>query len=218
MHRNGTRLRTAIGVTVAAALAAGLVSAGAAGAAPAHPDAAPDRHRATHDRQPASVDGSARVFYAYSPNDTIRFAFDATAKPFSRPMPGLPGGLPTDATGTVRISHHVAAHNVTVTAEGRVDCLVTGGRTATFTAVITRADPQVSDWVGTRRGFSVTDGRGRVPDRMGFSWDIVNVDTDDAGNPIQPSAGTCLAPAPFAPVLDGGFRVHATPLPPVPTS
>ncbi|BCJ27860.1 hypothetical protein [Actinocatenispora sera] len=214
MHRNGTRPRTAIGVTIAAVLAAGLVSAGAA-AAPAHPD----RHHASPgDLRPASVAGAAGVFYAYSPDDTIRFRFDATAKPFSRPLPGLPSGLPTDATGTVRISHHVAAQNVTVTAEGRVDCLVTGGRTATLTAVITRADPQVADWVGTRRGFSVTDGRGPAPDRMGFSWDIVNFDTDGAGNPTQPSAGTCLAPAPFAPVLDGGFRVHATPLPPKPTS
>jgi hypothetical protein len=38
--------------------------------------------------------------------------------------------------------------------EAEVDCLVTGDRTATFTAVVTRADPQVADRIGQRLGIT----------------------------------------------------------------
>jgi hypothetical protein len=51
-------------------------------------------------------------------------------------------GLPTDARGTVDISPWLAADNTTVTMEAEVDCLVTGDRTATFTAVVTGPTPR----------------------------------------------------------------------------
>ncbi|MFI6845075.1 hypothetical protein OG535_06400 [Kitasatospora sp. NBC_00085] len=192
-------------------------SASAAGTAPAPKPSGAAAKAAKAAK--AAVSGSVRIAYAYSPDDDIRFTFDVEAAPFTRPLPGLPQGLPTDARGTVRISHHVAALNHTVTSEAAVDCLVTGDRTASFTAVITRADPEVADTVGQRRGFSVLDGTSpRHPDRVGFSWGVANLDTDPAGGPAEGKAGTCMAPAPFAPVISGGLTVRPAELAPLPAT
>ncbi|MGW0645069.1 MULTISPECIES: hypothetical protein [Streptomyces] len=161
----------------------------------------------------ASVHGSARIHYAFSPDDDIRFTIDAEAAPYSRPLPGLPQGLPTDARGTVSFRHAVAATGQIATAKARVDCLVTGGGTATLTAVVTRSDVGP---VGERLGFSVTEGHRGEPDRLGFSWGVANVDpekTDEKGNVTAPRVGTCMAPAPFAPAVRGGFTVRHAELP-----
>ncbi|MFB7666002.1 hypothetical protein ACFC1R_18950 [Kitasatospora sp. NPDC056138] len=206
----------------AAAAAAGLALAVVGGVTSASAAQSPEANGAGRPAQPASVSGSARIFYTYAQDDEIRFTFDAVSAPYTRPVPGNPelaNGMPTDARGTVRYSHHSAAQNVTYTAEGTVDCLVTGGRTATLTAVITKSD--IGN-VGQRVGFSVYDGgRKDVPghseDRLGFSWGVANLDIDAAGVPVQPVVGTCMAPAPFAPVLQGGFTVHHADLPPRPT-
>ncbi|MFP3992422.1 hypothetical protein U9R90_34135 [Streptomyces sp. E11-3] len=203
-----TRIRSAAAVGAAAVL----VALAGAGPAPAHDTA---KKKAGGDGV-ARVHGSGRIAYVYSPDDDIRFTLDARAVPFSQPLPGLPGGLPTDARGTVKFSHHVAETGVTVAAEARVDCLVTGGRTATLTAVITKSD--VSE-VGKRLGISVYEGRGGEPDRLGFSWGVANTEpesTDDNGQVVQPNVGTCMAPAPFAPVTKGGFDVRHAELPPLP--
>ncbi|BAJ26569.1 MULTISPECIES: hypothetical protein [Kitasatospora] len=170
---------------------------------------------------PASVTGTARIFFAYSPDDDIRFGIDAHSAPWTRPLPGSPfGGMPTDATGTIRISHHVKALDITVTAEGQVDCLVTGGPSASLTAVITRADPEVAGWVGKRIGLSVLDGHGHEPDRLGFSWAVAN-EQHGSSDPAKGDVGTCMALAPFTTVREGGFRVRPAdlaPLPPRPTA
>ncbi|MFJ3926680.1 hypothetical protein [Streptomyces sp. NPDC090022] len=102
------------------------------------------------------------------------------------------------------------------TSEAEVDCMVTGGRTATVTAVVTKST--VGD-VGKRIGISVQDGRHGEPDRLGFSWGIVNIDPphqDEHGEVVQPTVGTCMAPAPFTTVVRGGFTVTPAPLPPLP--
>ncbi|WP_441247202.1 hypothetical protein [Kitasatospora sp. McL0602] len=196
----------------AAALTGVDTAASASTPAPAAaPAAAPTPASAA--QKVASVVGSARIFYAYSPNDDIHFTVDAHAVPFSQPLPQMPS-LPTDARGTIKISHWVAAKNETATAEGTVDCLVTGDKTATLTAVITSASPQVQDWIGKRVGISVLDSHGQ--DRLGFSWDIVNFDQDSHGQPVEAKVGTCMAPAPFAPVREGGFTVRPADLAPVP--
>ncbi|RPF44114.1 hypothetical protein EDD96_0632 [Streptomyces sp. Ag109_G2-6] len=161
---------------------------------------------------PAKVSGQGRIFYTYAPDDDIRFTVDATAAPFSRPVDTLPKGMPTDARGTVTISHWVAETNETRTAEAAVDCLVTGGDTATLTAVITKSvDPEE---IGTRYGFSVKSG-GPGRGRFSFSWGVGNLDVVD-GKPVMPRVGTCMAPAPFAPVTEGGFKVTHADLPALP--
>jgi hypothetical protein len=173
----------------------------------------------------AGVTGSAEFALPYSPDDDVRsFSFDAHGAPYTVPRPGLPPelpGLPTDARGTVKISHYVAEQKITVRAEGDVECLVTGPRSATLTAIVTKADPLVKDMIGTRVGFSVYDGgedrAGRSHDRVGFSWDLVNLDQNDKGELQTAKVGTCMAPAPFAPVTKGGYTVKHADLLPVPT-
>ncbi|MFD4028585.1 hypothetical protein ACFWRV_34480 [Streptomyces sp. NPDC058576] len=198
---------TALGIAALTALTA----TAATGAAPS--DDAP----ATKPATTASVHGSARIHYVFSPDDDIRFTIDAEAAPYSRPLPGLPQGLPTDARGTVTFRHVVAATGQIATAKARVDCLVTGGGTATLTAVVTRSDVGPA---GERLGFSVSEGRAGEPDRLGFSWGVANVDpekTDEQGNVTAPKVGTCMAPAPFAPATRGGFTVRHAELSPQPT-
>ncbi|QIK08237.1 hypothetical protein G7Z12_21590 [Streptomyces sp. ID38640] len=160
----------------------------------------------------ARVSGQARVFYAYSPHDDIRFSVDAKAAPFSRPVGGLPQGMPTDARGTVTIYHWSPEKKQGRHAEASVDCLATGGDTATLSAVVTKSeDPEE---IGDRLGFSVKDG-GPGRGRFGFSWAVSNVDVVD-GKAVFPHVGTCMAPAPFASVTKGGFKVTHAELPPLP--
>ncbi|MFI5643320.1 hypothetical protein [Kitasatospora sp. NPDC051705] len=157
------------------------------------------------------------------PDDEIWFTVDARAEPYTHLFPGtrLEKGLPTDARGAVHFSHHSAETGRTYTADAEVDCLATGGPVATLTAVVTRSD---TGEVGHRIGLSIYQGRdggrvdgsgggaGRDGARLGFSWGVGNVDVGADGKPYQPVVGTCMAPAPFAPVLRGGFTVHHTEL------
>lgn len=168
--------------------------------------------------KPAAVHGGGAVFYAYSANDDIRFTVDAVAVPWSKPFPGPQGknGMPNDARGKVTVYHHSPEHGVTGTSEAEVDCLITGGRTATVTAVVTKSN---TGTVGRRIGISVQDGERGAPDRVGFSWGVANIDPpnqDPEGNVAQPTVGTCMAPAPFTEVIKGGFKVTPAPLPPLP--
>ncbi|MFJ2102938.1 hypothetical protein ACIOHR_37955 [Streptomyces anulatus] len=193
----------AIGATAAVAALAGLVAAGAAPAAPA----------ASVEKQPAktaSVHGEARISYIESIDDDIRFTIHAEQTPFTRPVPPkAPEGLSTDARGSLKFSH-TPRGGATGWAEAQVDCLVTSGRTATLTAVVTKSNVEE---IGARLGISVQQGGKGEPDRLGFSWGVVNVDpehVDENGLPVRPQAGTCMAPAPFTTVIKGGFKVvHA---------
>ncbi|MEU0299465.1 hypothetical protein ABZ252_08350 [Streptomyces sp. NPDC006175] len=190
---------TVIGATAAVAVLAGLVTA-------AVPAASVEKKPA----EAASVHGAARISYIESLDDDIRFTVHAEQKPFTRPvLPEVPEGLPTDARGTLKISH-TAPGGATGWAEAAVDCLVTSGRTATLTAVVTKSNVEE---IGARLGISVQQGRKGEPDRLGFSWGVVNVDpghVDENGLHVSPRVGTCMAPAPFTTVITGGYKVvHA---------
>ncbi|MEU8921972.1 hypothetical protein AB0D10_13700 [Kitasatospora sp. NPDC048545] len=173
--------------------------------------AASGRQDGVPSARPAGVSGTARISYALAPDDEIWFTVNARAAPYTRRFPGTGAaeGLPTDAGGTVRFSHQVAATGKVYSAEARVDCLSTGGPVATLTAVVTTSD--VGN-VGERIGLSVYQGTGHGDGRLGFSWGVANMDVGADGKPYQPVVGTCMAPAPFAPVLRGGFTVHHTEL------
>ena len=165
--------------------------------------------------QPAKVTGAAEFTLPYFPDDDVRkFSFDVRSTPYTRPLPGLPTGSPADATGTVRVSHRLADTGVTVRFEAAADCLITSPGHATVTAVVTRADDVVKDWVGKRIGLSVQDA-GRGPDRVGFSWSL-SADQNEAGEWGAARVGTCLAPAPFAPVTRGDLYVRHAELTPPP--
>lgn len=125
-----------------------------------------------------SLTGAGRIFYRYSPDDEIRFSFDAR-------------GNTLDARGTFRFSHEV--DGVVYKAKADVDCLVTGGHVATVTGVVTETD--VPDFLGQRVGVTVED-QGKRGDRLGFSWGVAPLPTPQ-----------CLGPAPFTQVVGGDYTV-----------
>ncbi|MFI8386151.1 hypothetical protein [Streptomyces sp. NPDC085540] len=209
------RKRVLVLAGTAAALVATLIAAAPAPAAPNAPNA-PTASAAPAAPKLASVHGGGTVAYPYAPKEhVIRFTVDADAAPWSRPFPARGGdqGMPVDARGKVTVYHAMPEENVTAVAEADVDCLVTGGRTATVTAVVTSSNV---GWEGKRIGISVQDGERGAPDRVGFSWDIANVDVQPDGSVSEPRVGTCMAPAPFTEVTKDGFKVTTAPLPPRP--
>ncbi|MFG2980459.1 hypothetical protein ACGFYQ_04275 [Streptomyces sp. NPDC048258] len=197
--KNRTR---ALALAGSAALVATLVAAAPAPAAPAP-------------AKLASVHGGGTIFFPYSPKDDIRFTVDAESDPWTRPFPAEGGekGLPTDARGRVTVYHYWPETGSTGVAEAEVDCMVTGGKTATITAVVTSSNV---GWEGKRIGISVQDGERGGPDRVGFSWAIANVDVKPDGSAAAAPVGTCMAPAPFTEVTKGGFKVTPAPLAPRP--
>jgi hypothetical protein len=151
----------------------------------------------------ASVTGSAQVFYTPAPDDDVRFTFDAhTVSPTADQSP-----RPADAQGAVRVSHWVAAENLAVWAEGEVNCVMTSGRAATLTALVTKTSPKLESWMGKHIGFTVFDGGadrpGRSFDQVGFTGPVENLAKCMAENPDAP----VMAPAPFFTLQSGGYRV-----------
>ncbi|MFE5811037.1 hypothetical protein [Streptomyces sp. NPDC056491] len=199
------RKRALVLAGTAAALVATLIAAAPAPAAPAA-------------AKVASVHGGGTVHFPYAAkSDDIRFTVDAVSAPWSRPFPAEGGeqGMPVDARGKVTIYHAMPDRNFTAVGEAEVDCMVTGGRTATLTAVVTSSNV---GWEGKRIGISVQDGERGGPDRLGFSWGVANMDVKPDGSVSEPRVGTCMAPAPFTEVTKGGFRVTPAPLSPRPST
>ncbi|MFI9556274.1 hypothetical protein [Nonomuraea endophytica] len=187
-------------LAVAAALAVSFFGAGtsAADTAPTPTTAAvsPNPPQYDADDPPyggqTTVSGTARVRYLYAgAGDDIRFTFKGVR---GNPFTTKAGG---HAAGTVLISHTGLGPDgkrVGATGTAKVDCVAPGGDTASLTAVITKDMPLGKK--GTRLGFSVTAG-GPGVGRLGFSWGIVD------GAKLR----KCLAPAPFAAVIEGGFTI-----------
>ncbi|MFJ2114612.1 Repetin [Streptomyces sp. NPDC087850] len=136
-------------------------------------------------REAAALTGSAKLYR--SAGDDITFAFDARLAAEDR-------ADPTRATGTFAFSHE--APRVHGSAEGRVDCLLTGGKVAVVSGVITRADRDLAGAVGTRVGMTVHDRAGG--DRLGYSWALAGTPTARAGNLPR-----CVSSAPFERVAEG---------------
>lgn len=151
-----------------------------------------------------AVHGSGQVVYSSSGDDDVRFTIDATV----RYPPGTVDPSGGEATGTARVYHaNVNYPHLTAWADVRVDCVVTGGRTATVTGFVTDASPAVrADWINRRIGFAVTDGGGRKADRVGWT-----------GPPVKnaPEWPRCMAPAPFFTLRSGGFSVRGVELFPI---
>ncbi|MGI5205433.1 hypothetical protein ACQEU6_28115 [Spirillospora sp. CA-108201] len=180
----------------------------------------------------ASVTGSGEFRMTFLPKDDKDrrfFTFDVRQAPFThhRVFPGgaTITGSPNDATGTVKIKHYFAPGKRTFYAIGRADSLITSPGYATITAKIVKTwcvedtpTPEGCEgppWVGMTKGFSVYDaGRdhggkpGRSKDRIGMSWEYANMLVNPQGETYEPEqVGTAMAPAPFSPVLSGGFTV-----------
>jgi hypothetical protein len=169
-------LGSALLLTVAAA-------AGSAGASA--PDAKPESTTASapdeNKREAAALTGKAKLYR--SAGDDITFSFDAhlAANDKADPM---------KATGTFEWSHYLNGEGAW--AKARVDCLVTGGKVAVVSGVVTATD--LPGAKGTRVGITVHDlGR---HDRLGYSW----ATTEDLGPKDLPK---CVGSAPFEKVRKG---------------
>jgi hypothetical protein len=176
------RTRTALlGSALLLTVAAAAGSAGAAG-----PDgkresttaSAPDESR----REAAALTGEAKLYR--SAGDDITFSFDAhlAAKDTADPM---------KATGTFEWSHYLNGEGAW--AKAKVDCLLTGGKVAVVSGVITDSDLPGAE--GKRVGITVHDA-GRH-DRLGYSW-------ASTGSPVETKElPKCVGSAPFEKVRKG---------------
>ncbi|WBB57982.1 Repetin [Streptomyces sp. WMMC500] len=183
-------------VVLSAALLA-TATAGTAGAAgDGHGDergaeSAEHTERTEHagQRPAASLTGTAKL--TRSLGDDITFSFDAR-------LAAKHNDDPQKATGTFRFSHYLGGEGNW--AEADVDCLVTGGKVAVVSGVIT--DTDLPGAKGLRVGVTVHDQGHR--DRLGYSWAAT-------GSPVEDKdLVPCVSSAPFEKVKrgTGDFRVQ----------
>ncbi|MEV0322318.1 Repetin [Streptomyces sp. NPDC050658] len=172
MSRNASTESPTVRTRVLAVGTALLITAGAAGAAVASDDDGPRRSadsRAqarqqpaphTGQREAAALTGSAKMYRKTT--EDVTFTFDAH-------LAAKHNADPSKATGTFRFVHLDKPGGKGGWAKGRIDCLMTGGKVATATGIIT--DTNLKDIKGGRVGFSVHD-QGKI-DRVGYSWAAV---------------------------------------------
>ncbi|MEV2231174.1 Repetin [Streptomyces phaeochromogenes] len=198
MNRRRTKtavlgLGTALLVTAGATGATGAAASASASSAPSTatgvastpstPSIALDASAAgERQREAAALTGRAKLYR--SAGDDITFSFDAhlAAKDTDDPL---------KATGTFEWSHYAGGDGAWAKAE--VDCLVTGGKVAVVSGVVTDSD--LPGAKGKRVGITVHD-TGRQ-DRLGYSW-------ASTGNPVETKdLPKCVGSAPFEKVKKG---------------
>jgi hypothetical protein len=152
-----------------------LLTAGAASAATASDAPRPPR-------EAAALTGTAKLYR--SDGDDITFSFDAH-------LAAKDTAIPMQATGTFEFSHYLNGKGAW--AKARVDCLVTGGKVAVVSGVVTASDLPGAE--GRRVGVTVHDlGR---HDRLGYSWMA-------SGSPAEGNEPPkCASAAPFEKVKKG---------------
>ncbi|MEV3860129.1 hypothetical protein AB0J38_38210 [Streptomyces sp. NPDC050095] len=141
-------------------------------------------------REAAALTGSAKLYRPLG--DDITFTFDAHLATKNTMEP-------EKAYGTFSFSHYLGGKGGW--AKGKVDCLVTGGRTAVLTGIVTDSD---TPFKGKRVGITVTDDGKH--DRLGYSWA-----TPDEDVPVP----RCLSGAPFETVKKGSGDFTVLPWQPV---
>ncbi|MEV0218938.1 hypothetical protein [Streptomyces sp. NPDC050704] len=134
-------------------------------------------------REAAALTGTAKLYR--TAGDDIMFSFDAH-------LAARNTDDPLKATGTFRWSHHDANGEGGGWAKAKVDCLVTGGKVAVVSGVIT--DTDIDGVEGHRVGITVHDTGGT--DRLGYSWAA----SEDMGPKDLPK---CVGSAPFEKVKKG---------------
>ncbi|MEU7135546.1 hypothetical protein [Streptomyces sp. NPDC046261] len=187
-------LRAAALIALATALT---VPAGAA-VADATPPPPPRAERTTH----SSLQGTARMDYPVAEED-VRVSVDAHST-FDQ------GNKPLTSRGTFRISHKQAGPDGKVRdywGEFKVDCLTTGGPTATVTGTLERTSPG-HPWrthldPNVRMGVSFyvpEPGKGGGPARIGLSGAALKAEK-------KPPLTPCMAPAADSAVIAGGYTL-----------
>lgn len=147
------------------------------------------------DRTRLDVTGTARLDYVTAADD-VRLTVDAHA--VLDPSTGSP--FPERSWGTARISHWFASEQVQLWAEGTVECVTVGGRTATVSMIVEDTAPENADWRGKRIGFSLYAGGRGEPARAGSSGPVAADQLPE-----------CMAPAASMAARSGGFRVSERP-------
>ncbi|MGW0475222.1 Repetin [Streptomyces coeruleorubidus] len=178
--------------TRTALLGSALLLTVAAAAGPAGASASDESKRETvpagvsatgeSEREAAALTGKAKLHR--SAGDDITFSFDAhlAAKDKADPM---------KATGTFEFSHYLNGEGAR--AKAKVDCLLTGGKVAVVSGVITDSDLPGAE--GKRVGITVHDVGRR--DRLGYSW-------ASTGSPVETKdLPKCVGSAPFEKVRKG---------------
>lgn len=197
----GGRTRTRV-IAIGAAL---LICGGAAGAAVAS-DAGGGRRTATdtrprpaphtEKREAAALTGSAKLYRETT--EDVTFTFDAHLAQRNTMRPDK-------ATGTFEFVHLDKPGGEGGWAKGRIDCLMTGGKVATATGVITETSPDalMRSTKGGRVGFSVHD-QGKH-DRVGYSWAATG------GPDGTKKLPKCTSAAPFEKAKKGTGDFHVLP-------
>lgn len=184
-----TRRRTrATAAGAALLIAAAVATTGGSAAASDDPGTGAGAGERGTTREAAALTGSAKLYRSLG--DDITFTFDAH-------LAAEDTGDPTKATGTFRFSHYLNGEGAS--AKVKVDCLLTGGKVAVVSGVITESDLQGAE--GERVGVTVHDLGGK--DRLGYSW-------ASTGNPVeQGPLPKCVSSAPFEKVKagTGDFKV-----------
>jgi hypothetical protein len=195
MPRNTTLRSSVVGITALAVIGGLAASASASGPGSASASASVSDEARKAPKE-SSLTGSAKMYRA--DGQQVRFSFDAHGfAPAEPDEPDVPAGT---SRGTFWFSHYSADGKKGAYAEGRIDCLLTGGPVATATGIITRSDLP-GDAVGKRVGFTVYDGRGDgKKDRVGYSWAVSAIDRMEVPK--------CLSAAPYETVESGGFKVE----------
>ncbi|MFD9336231.1 hypothetical protein ACFWBF_17735 [Streptomyces sp. NPDC060028] len=199
MLRSTTLRTSVVGITALAVIGGLAVSASASGPGSASASASASASvsgEAKKAPKESSLTGSAKMYRA--DGQQVRFSFDAHG--FAPAEPDEPDAPAGTSRGTFRFSHYSADGKQGAYAEGRIDCLLTGGPVATATGVITRSDLP-ADAVGKRVGFTVYDGKGDgKKDRVGYSWAVAGFDGLEVPK--------CLSAAPYETVESGDFKVE----------
>ncbi|MFJ6821097.1 Repetin [Streptomyces niveus] len=186
--RRRTRRTRALAVGAALLIAGAVASTGGSAVASPGAGASAGAGERSTAREAAALTGTAKLYRSLG--DDITFTFDAH-------LAAEDTDDPSKATGTFRFSHHLNGEGAT--AEVAVDCLVTGGKVAVVSGVITESDLEGAK--GERVGVTVHDlGR---KDRLGYSWASTGSPADQGPLP------KCVSSAPFESVKagTGDFRV-----------
>ncbi|WP_326812769.1 hypothetical protein OIE62_02790 [Streptomyces scopuliridis] len=191
----------AITFLAATAVVATTTGIAAASTAPASEPEKTARASASSGTLISSLKGWGRMDYPDAGQD-IQVTVDAHAT-----FKGVGWTRPDKAWGTFRIYHRMPAANgepeLVNWGDFKVDCLTSGGPTATVTGRLVRTGGNVSAWddylkrhVRMGISFYVADGKGSGPSRIGLSGG-----TEDG----EPLLSKCMAPAADAEVIKGGY-------------
>ncbi|MFI9200363.1 hypothetical protein [Streptomyces sp. NPDC053048] len=200
MNRTTLRLATLLAAAAAVTATVGVAPAVSADPARDTPAAVTATVPATATTT-ASIKGSARMAFP-APGHDIRITVDARST-----FPSAGHTLPSESSGTFRIYHKVDPLNgerpKVYWGDFKVDCMTSGGPNATVTGTLVRTSPD-HPWQkeldpNVRMGVSFyVAGKGGEPSRIGLS-----------GARKGEQLTKCMAPAPDAAVIAGGYDLKA---------